>query len=279
MRSPPSAPTTRGTATTPTACSATPSSRSVAWQPAVQLVLLLVACVPPTPRHWVPPGGPAARGSSAAGPGAAAVPPAAGRPSPCVPPSALRPSMAAGHPEAGPGQPSGAVPGQPGGAGHRHARARHPLCGGQLGEPRAGRLGPRLGGARGWPGGWGRRRCGWAGCRGPGCSAPCAAASAAPLREGSRAAAPASSARPCIHLLAVLAGRRAGHAARSKQAHRRQRPAPFLLLLLFLPPRRSGWTAWRSRSSRTSSRRAARRWRCPAWRSRTAWSASSWRCR
>ena len=42
---------------------------------------------------------------------------------------------------------------------------------------------------------------------------------------------------------------------------------------------RSGWTGWRSPSSPTSSRPAASTWTRPRWRSPTASSGSSWRCR
>lgn len=153
MRSPACGPTTLGTETTQTACSATHSSRRV-------LVVGVQGAgeagggmgdgrrqgvsepwLGRVGRRWVHP------------PRCCRHPALAVRSHVSSPPTHNPHAVLAGHPEARPRQPSGAVPGQPGGPGHRHPCPRHPICGGQLGVACAGCLGPWLGGAR--RGAWG----------------------------------------------------------------------------------------------------------------------------
>ena len=225
------------------------------------------------------------------------------------------PPPPAGHPQARPRQPAGAVPGLAGGAGRGHARPRRALRGGQLGEPRAGGLGAGLGGAR--AGGLGSR-LGWEVLGGAGGWAwGCGAWGwglgwggwQAQLHNGSRRGSEGAAWAACPRLppprlsrclLLISVGRPPSPTTHTHLLSPPLLPPPLpaalalppphhplapRLAFLNLPPpsppagRRCGWTAWRSPSSHTSSRRGARRWGCPRWRSRTGWSAYSWPCR
>lgn len=159
---------------------------------------------------------PVARHAAASGSGAPTTPhpnPPPPRPTRSVPETVAatrpaRPRFAlAGHSEARPWQPPGAVPGVAGGAGHRHACARRAFRGGQLGVASAGRLGPWLGGAQPGRGGAGRRSCSGAAAQGreAGLAGRCAAGPAAGYLGAARREA-ASRRAAGVRLLPALAG-------------------------------------------------------------------------
>lgn len=190
------------------------------------------------------------------------------------------------------------------GAGHRHPCARHPICGGQLGEPRAGRLGPRLGGTWVTAGSLDRcvhlslghhllfchalacgmaskhdsplsagfvvalRRCGWTAWRSPSSPTSSRQAASCCFLQGVRFFPFSGGQVPAGH--SVVQSRASMQTCCRQPCHPRNHSSAFCYQEEHVHT---------AHQTHAPCRRAARRWRCRLWRSRTAWSASSCRCR